>query len=108
MSLAASGREVGDNHGMKPQDSRIKTVEVLYFARLREAFGCEREGAAVPETVTNVAGLRDWLRQRGEPWAHELAPERPVRVAVNQDMANADTPIGDGDEVAFFPPVTGG
>jgi len=93
---------------MKPQDSPITTIEVLYFARLREAFGCERERAAIPETVTDVAGLRTWLRQRGEPWTRELAPEKPVRVAVNQDMAASDTPLRDGDEVAFFPPVTGG
>jgi molybdopterin synthase sulfur carrier subunit len=55
-----------------------------------------------------VAGLTAWLRQRGGAWAHELAPGRPVLIAVNQDMAGADTPIRSGDTVALMPPVTGG
>lgn len=93
---------------MKPDDSRIATIEVLYFARLREAFGREREKIELPGNVQDVAGLTAWLRNRGETWARELAPGKPVRIAVNQDMAAADTPLGNGDEVAYFPPVTGG
>jgi sulfur-carrier protein len=93
---------------MKPNDSRISTIEVLYFARLREVFGREREQVELPGNVQDVAGLTAWLRNRGETWERELAPGRPVRIAVNQDMAAADTPVGNGDEVAFFPPVTGG
>jgi sulfur-carrier protein len=93
---------------MKRCESRLATVEVLYFARLRETFGRERERIELPGSVTDVASLTTWLRNRGEPWSRELAPGRPVRIAVNQDMAAADTPVGDGDEVAFFPPVTGG
>ena len=93
---------------MKPNDSRIATIEVLYFARLREAFGREREQVELPGSVRDVADLTVWLRSRGEPWERELAPGKPVRIAVNQDMVAADTPVGDGDEVAFFPPVTGG
>ena len=93
---------------MKPSDSRIATIEVLYFARLREAFGREREQVELPGDIQDVAGLTEWLRSRGEPWERELAPGKPVRIAVNQDMAAADTLIGNGDEVAFFPPVTGG
>ena len=93
---------------MKPDDSRLSTVQVRYFARLREAFSSEGERLALPEGVGDVAGLVAWLRQRGEPWDRELAPGRPVRVAVNQDMAEPQTPIRSGDEVAFFPPVTGG
>ena len=93
---------------MKPDDSRITTIEVLYFARLREAFGCDRERVAIPESVRNVADLTAWLRQRGVPWAHELAQGKPVLIAVNEDMAGADTPIRSGDTVALMPPVTGG
>ena len=93
---------------MKPDDSRITTIEVLYFARLREAFGCDSERVAVPESVKDVAGLTAWLRQRGAAWSHELATGKPVLIAVNQDMAGADTPIKRGDTVAFMPPVTGG
>jgi sulfur-carrier protein len=58
--------------------------------------------------VQDVASLTAWLRSRGGPWERELASGKPVRVAVNQDMAVAGTPVADGDEVAFFPPVTGG
>lgn len=93
---------------MKPDDSRITTIEVLYFARLREAFGCDSEQVAVPESVKNVSGLTAWLRQRGAAWAYELAPGKPVLIAVNEDMAGADTPIRNGDTVALMPPVTGG
>jgi molybdopterin synthase sulfur carrier subunit len=93
---------------MKPDDSRLGTLQLRYFARLREAFGSEGERLALPGEVRDVAGLVAWLRQRGEPWARELAPGKPVRVAVNQDMAEPSTPVRSGDEVAFFPPVTGG
>ena len=93
---------------MKPDDSRIATIEVLYFARLREVFGREREQVELPGNVRDVASLTAWLRSRGDAWERELAPGKPVRIAVNQDMAAADTLVGNGDEVAFFPPVTGG
>ena len=93
---------------MKAEDSRITTIQVLYFARLREAFGRDREQLALPETVASVAALTTWLRARGDAWERELAPGKPVRIAVNQDMADVDTPVKTGDEVAFFPPVTGG
>ena len=93
---------------MKPNHSRIATIEVLYFARLREAFDRDREQVELPGNVRDVSTLTAWLRSRGAPWELELAPGKPVRIAVNQDMAAADTPVSDGDEVAFFPPVTGG
>ncbi len=83
-------------------------LDLLYFARLRERFGLDGERVSPPEGVADVAGLVDWLRSRGEPWSLELAAGRSWRVAVNQDMASPGTPLRDGDEVAFFPPVTGG
>jgi molybdopterin synthase sulfur carrier subunit len=87
---------------------QAQSVTLLFFARLREALGSEREQIALPEGVRDVAALREHLRARGGAWAAELAAARPVRVAVNQDMATASTPISAGDEIAFFPPVTGG
>jgi len=83
-------------------------VTLLYFARLREAFGLASEQAELPAQVKDVRSLTEWLRQRGGAWQEELAPGRPVRVAVNQDVASTDTAVRDGDEIAFFPPVTGG
>ena len=93
---------------MKPRDSDTAVIKVLYFARLREAFDCAEESLVLPEGVADVAGLGALLRQRGGAWASELGEGRAVRAAVNQDMADPSTPIADGDEVAFFPPVTGG
>jgi molybdopterin synthase sulfur carrier subunit len=83
-------------------------VKVIYFARLREALGTGSEQLALPGDVRDLAGLRSMLIARGGAWATELAGSKPVRAAVNQDMAQGDTRITDGDEVAFFPPVTGG
>jgi molybdopterin synthase sulfur carrier subunit len=52
--------------------------------------------------------LRHHLRERGEAWAAALAPGRALRMACNQQMADEATPLSEGCEVAFFPPVTGG
>lgn len=83
-------------------------VHLLYFARLRESFGTKAEDVTLPEDVVDVAGLSAWLRARGGAWSSELAVGRAYRVAVNQEMANAQTRLSDGAEVAIFPPVTGG
>jgi molybdopterin synthase sulfur carrier subunit len=83
-------------------------ITLLYFARLREAFGKASEQMALPASVATLDSVRALLAARGGAWAHELAPGRSFRAAVNQSVATADTPVKDGDEVAFFPPVTGG
>jgi molybdopterin synthase sulfur carrier subunit len=86
----------------------ISMITVLYFARLREALGKASEQIALPAGVSDLEALRALLRQRGGAWADELSDQKAFRVAVNQDMARGDTPVRDGDEIAFFPPVTGG
>lgn len=83
-------------------------LRVLYFARLRERFGLGSEAVEAPESVADCAGLIAWLSERGPAWTEELAPGRPYRLAVNQEMAAPATPLKDHDEVAIFPPVTGG
>lgn len=93
---------------MKPKDSETAVVRILYFARLREAFERADEELVLPEGVADVGALAAFLQQRGGVWASELGKGRAVRAAVNQDMADASTPLGNGDEIAFFPPVTGG
>ncbi len=83
-------------------------LTILYFARLREAVGRDRDEVALPDAVTTVGDLRAWLIGRGPPWAGAFAEVTRVRAAVDQSMAGDDTPLRDGAEVAFFPPVTGG
>ncbi len=83
-------------------------INVLYFARLREALGTGQEQLTLPAAVKSLDALRAHLAQRGDAWAVEMAAGRNLRAAVNQTVATPDTAISDGDEVAFFPPVTGG
>jgi molybdopterin synthase sulfur carrier subunit len=84
------------------------TVTILYFAGLREALGTGRETIDLPAGVVTAAQLRAWLRARGGAWAEALAEGRAIRIAIDQAMARPDTPVRQGAEVAFFPPVTGG
>lgn len=83
-------------------------LQVLYFAGLREKLGRGGEELDLPAGVVDVAGLRGWLVAREGVWREALAGRNGLRVAVNQDMADEATPLKAGDEVAFFPPVTGG
>ena len=83
-------------------------ITILYFARLREALGKASEQIALPPGVCDLASLRALLLSRGGAWAEEMADGTSVRAAINQDIAHGDTRIRDGDEIAFFPPVTGG
>jgi molybdopterin synthase sulfur carrier subunit len=82
-------------------------VKVLYFAGLREALGSSGEDMALPAGVATAGALRDHLAARGGAWA-ALAQAKNLRCAVNQRMVGFDAAVADGDEVAFFPPVTGG
>jgi molybdopterin synthase sulfur carrier subunit len=84
------------------------TVHLVFLARLREALGASAEDVALPAGVETVEGLRAWLATRDGAWSHELATGRAIRVAVNHSLATPGTRIADGDEIAFFPPVTGG
>jgi molybdopterin synthase sulfur carrier subunit len=85
------------------------SVRVVYLARLREAFGSAGETFAIDDgdapTVDSIVRV---LRDRGGAWASELAPDRAVRFAVNHRLAPRTHAVANGDEVAVFPPVTGG
>lgn len=83
-------------------------IKLLYFASLREALGTATESLELPEAVTTVDGVREHLSARGPDWARALGDGRVIRVALDQIIAEPDSPIHDGAEVAFFPPVTGG
>jgi len=83
-------------------------ITLRFFASVREAVGASQEQLALPEGVTTVGAVRDLLIARGGAWAQALGHERALRMAFNQVMCAAETPVADGGEVAFFPPVTGG
>lgn len=83
-------------------------LKLLYFAWLRTKIGMAEERVALPDGVTDVAGLIDWLRGRGAGYADALANLDVVKVAVNQEYVPFAHPVAAGDEVALFPPVTGG
>jgi molybdopterin synthase sulfur carrier subunit len=83
-------------------------VKILYFAWLRARIGRAEEEIDLAADIQDVAGLLDWLRSRGGGYAEALRDLSIVRVAVNQDYVGHDHPLREGDEVAIFPPVTGG
>ena len=92
----------------RPSEAQAGIIDILYFARLREALGLASERMPLSPTIATAGALRAHLQARGGAWAIELAGDRPVRIAVNQVIAGAETPLHAGDEVAFLPPVTGG
>jgi molybdopterin synthase sulfur carrier subunit len=83
-------------------------IRILYFARLREDMGIAQEMYDLPAGVSDVKSLRAQLIARGGASAAALGEGKAVRVSVNQDLGRNDTPVKAGDEIAFFPPVTGG
>jgi molybdopterin converting factor subunit 1 len=83
-------------------------MRVLYFAWVRQRIGLAEEEVAPPGTVRDIAGLMAWLAGRSPGHAAAFAEAGQIRAAVNQDFAAPDHPVRLGDEIAFFPPVTGG
>ncbi len=82
-------------------------IRVLFFARLRESLRTDELQFSEAEAGGSVAMLRDRLAQRGDRWAEAMGAEN-LLCAVNQMQVDSEHEIADGDEVAFFPPVTGG
>ena len=82
-------------------------IKILYFARLKDALNCGEEQLDHSKHVDTAEKLLCVLKNRGAPWQEALESSQ-LLVAVNQTMASPETPIQDRDEVAFFPPVTGG
>ena len=83
-------------------------MKILYFAWVRQKVGIAEEDIVAPPEVRDVAGLIAFLATRSPGHAAAFADPRQLRAAVNQDFATPDAPVAPGDEVAFFPPVTGG
>ena len=83
-------------------------MKLLYFAWLKSLTGIDAEEVSPPEDVNDVRGLIAWQQSRGPGFAEAFADVSAIRIAVNQDYAKPGDPVGPGDEIAFFPPVTGG
>ena len=83
-------------------------VKLLFFAGLREQLGSSGEEIELPAGVTTLAGIREHLKSRGGNYERVFSGKALVRMALNQEMAQPTAPVKPGDEVAFFPPVTGG
>jgi len=83
-------------------------MKLLYFAWLRERIGVAQEAATPPAEVATVRDLIAWLSGRGENYAAAFDDIRLIRAAVNQEHAGLDSAVAPDDEVAFFPPMTGG
>ena len=83
-------------------------IKVLYFARLKEAVNYSTEEIDLPADVLNVTALKNFLSLRGETWADLFNGKQVVRAAINHALVDDLAAINSGDEVAFFPPVTGG
>lgn len=83
-------------------------MKVLYFATLRERIGLAQEHVSPPDYVKTPADLADWLMTRDPRYAAAFADLTAIRVAVDQEQVELDSPLEQATEVAFFPPVTGG
>ena len=83
-------------------------MKVLYFAWVRTKTGIAEESISLPAGVETVGQFIAWLKGRGAGFAEALKAPGFIRVAVNQEFATDATRLKDGDEVALFPPVTGG
>lgn len=83
-------------------------MKLVYFASVRRAIGVDEETLDPPPHVRTVAALIEWLKTRGPRYAEAFRDEARLRAAVNQEHTSFDRAIGPNDEIALFPPVTGG
>jgi len=83
-------------------------IQILYFASLRERLDRAEEQIPLPDSVATAGDLAAFLGARGGVWEEVFNGSQTVMTAVNQAAGNAATALQDGDEVAFYPPVTGG
>ena len=93
---------------MMTNAGKSRTIQLLYFAWVREAIGRDSEAIDVPSNITTVARLLDWLAASSEAHARAFADRARLRAAIDQRFVPLDAPIADAREIAIFPPVTGG
>ena len=83
-------------------------IKILYYARIKEAVNYSTEEITLPNDVSTVTALKNYLSLRGDVWADLFNGKQVVRAAINHELVDNLASIKSGDEVAFFPPVTGG
>lgn len=87
-------------------------IKLFYFARLKETLKYSTEDLDLPDDVyagsLTILKLKAYLAKRGDVWGQMLMGKLKIRAAINHELVDDNAPIADGDEVAFFPPVTGG
>lgn len=83
-------------------------ITILYFARIKEVVNYSSEDVVLPEGVETIIALKSWLSSRGATWQKLFSGSGVVRAAINHELVDDMATMDDGDEVAFFPPVTGG
>ena len=94
---------------MQNKKSKIKMkVKLFYFAKVREAIGIDREELDLESDIKTISDLIEVLKGRGSHWQDMFSMSTTFRMAVNQEMVEATHKISANDEVAFFPPITGG
>jgi sulfur-carrier protein len=89
-------------------EEEASSVKLRYFAWVRERIGKPEEDVDLPVGVATVADLMDWLRHRGDEYAHAFDNPRVIRAAIDQAHVKSDAVIAGAREIAFFPPMTGG
>ena len=83
-------------------------IKILYFARIKDAVNYSTEEITLPSDISTITALKNYLALRGEIWANLFNGKQVVRAAINHELVQDLATIQAGDEVAFFPPVTGG
>ncbi|NOU40045.1 MAG: molybdopterin converting factor subunit 1 [Methylotenera sp.] len=83
-------------------------IKLFYFARLKETLKYSTEDLNLPDEPMTVLKLKAFLAKRGDVWGEMLMGKLKVRAAINHELVDDNASISNGDEVAFFPPVTGG
>ncbi len=83
-------------------------IKILYFARIKESVNYSTEDITLPSDVGTITALKNFLAQRGDTWLELFDGKQTIRAAINHELVDNMAAINDGDEVAFFPPVTGG
>jgi molybdopterin synthase sulfur carrier subunit len=84
------------------------SVKLLYFAWVREQTGIREETIELPQEIATISDLMTWLKARGPEFAAAFAESDVIRAAVDQTHVNHDARVAGANEIAFFPPVTGG